>query len=193
MFFLQVNLNSSDSTKIVDFITERFWQHGDFWFNFLVGATGAVISFYAYREAHRAFGEARLAKVEATKAKDAAIRAGKTVKTQSIISDIMEIIKICSIRKDTNYEDSNNKLNDINIKIRNIMGLYRDELAERHMPLLEQIQTYSSQTLGEFGLLNADVAPIDIYIKIRPQISILQGHLAELKGVLENDLMTQNN
>lgn len=153
---------------------------------------GIFISWLAFKEARKAFTEARQAKDEAVKAKEAAVKAGKTVKKQSILLTISETIRLCNIGNNTNYVDSNSKLTDINGKVRNVVGLYRDDPDLTHKSILQLIETCSSLALTEFNLLDPESENKFIYQKIRPFIADLTGHLNELQGVLENELISNN-
>ena len=154
---------------------------------------GIFIGWLAYKEAHNAFAEAAKAKDAATAAKDAANKAGKTVKKQSMLLALSEATRVMTqIRQNINYEDANNKVMEINGKVRNIMGFYRDDLIQNHQPLLQQIEGCASDLLTEFNLLDPDVENRIIYNKIRPNISVLVGHLNELQGILENELILNN-
>lgn len=171
----------------------HYWEHGNFWIELGVALIGIFIGWLAYKEASKAFAEARKAKVAATAAKDAANKAGKTVKKQSILLAISETTRAMGqIRQNINYEDANNKLMEINGKVRNIMGFYRDDLDQAHQNLLQQIANCSSDLLTEFNLLDSEAENRIIYNKIRPNITILAGHLNELQGVLENELISNN-
>jgi hypothetical protein len=168
-----------------EIVTDVFWKHPDFWIEFILAIIGALIGLFAYNEAHKAF-------TEAGKAKDAAIKAGKTVKKQSILLSISETIRLCQIRGNTNYEDSNTKLMEICGKIRNIIGLFKLDIGQSHQELLHEIETCSSNVQTEFNLLDPDSDEKTIYNKLRPFISTLAGHLNELQGVLENELISNN-
>jgi len=191
-FFLQIQIDSADFKKLVSTVAEPYWQHSEFWINVVLGIVGIWIGWLAFSEAGKAFNEAGKAKDAATAAEEAAIKAGKTVKKQSILLAISDTIRICQIRIDTNYEDTNNKLMDINGKVRNILGLYKEDIGQDHQSLLQQIITCSSDVLTEFNLLDPDAVPKDIYNRIRPLIIPLVGHLNELLGVLENELIANN-
>jgi hypothetical protein len=146
----------------------------------------------AYKEANKAFSEAGKAKDAATAARDAANKAGKTVKKQSILLAISETIRMCQIRGNSTYEDANNKLMEISGKVRNIIGLYREDLGQAHQILLQQIEACNSEISIQFNLLDIDAESKAIYNQIRPYISTLVGHLNELQGVLENELIINN-
>jgi len=185
-------LDSAMIKKIADYTTESYWQHWDFWINIFLALVGVIIGWMAYKEAGKAFTEAGKATKAATAAKDAAVKAGKTVKKQSMLLAISETIRMCQIRRNTNYEDTNNKLMDINGKIRNIFGLYKSDLGQNHQSLLQQIETCCNEVSIQFNLLNPAVENEIIYSQIRPLISSLVGHLNELQGVVENELITNN-
>jgi len=185
------NIDTLASKQLSAFAQTPFWEHINFWIEIVIALVGIGIGWMAYREAHNAFVEAGRARVAATAAKDAAIKAGKTVKKQSILLAISETIRLCQIlRGNTNYEDSNTKLMEICGKVRNIIGLYREDLGQSHQSLLQQIQACASESLTEFNLLDSEVKSKIIYNKIRPIIANLAGHLNELQGVLENELIT---
>ena len=189
---LQNTIDSIASKKIIDFASTPFWEHPNFWIEIVIALAGLLIGWLAYKEAHRAFVEAGKAKDAATAAKDAAIKAGKTVKKQSILLAISETIRLCQIRGNTNYEDSNTKLMEIVGKVRNIIGLYREDIGQSHQGILQQIETSASASLTEFNLLDPEVDSKGIYNKIRPIIADLVGHLNELQGILENELISNN-
>jgi hypothetical protein len=182
-------------------IGEGFWRHLDFWIGFGLGVGGIIIGWLAFLEARKAFIaagkafiEAGKAKDAATAAKDAANKAGKTVKKQSMLLAISETTRVMGqIRQNTNYEDANSKLMEINGKVRNIMGFYREELGQNHQNLLQQIEASVSDLLTEFNLVDPEVENSKvIYNKIRQNITNLAGHLNELQGVLENELILNN-
>jgi hypothetical protein len=189
---LQIKIDSLTNKQISDLVSEKFWTHPNFWIEISLATIGILIGWFAYKEAHKAFTEAGKAKDAATAAKEAAIKAGKTVKKQSILLAISETIRLCQIRGNTNYEDSNNKLMEILGKVRNIIGLYREDLGQIHQNLLQQIEVCTSDALTEFNLLDPEAENKTIYNKIRPVITILAGHLNELQGVLENELIENN-
>lgn len=166
-----------------------FWQNFEFWINFIIGLAGIWIGWLAYKEASKAFLEAAKAKDAATAAKDAAVRAGKTVKKQSIILAISETIRMCQIRGNTSYEDANSKVMEINGKVRNILGLYRDDLGQSNSSLVQLVEASSNDILTQFNLLDIEAESKIIYNQIRPSILSLVGHLNELQGVLENELI----
>jgi hypothetical protein len=163
---------------LADTTPDSFLRHPDFWIAIGVAIIGIIISWFAFRDARRAFRKAE--------------KASKTVKKQSIIISISETIRLCQIRGNTNYEDSNSKLMEINGKVRNIMGLYRDELAPSHNNLLQLIESCSSDALTQFNLLDPNSENKDIYNKMRPYMTDLTGHLNELQGVLEKEIIYNN-
>jgi hypothetical protein len=77
-------------------------------------------------------------------------------------------------------------------KVRNIIGLYREDIGQSHQGILQQIETSASASLTEFNLLDPEVDSKGIYNKIRPIIADLVGHLNELQGILENELISNN-
>lgn len=165
---------------------DGFWKHPDFWIELGIAIIGAIIGLLAYIEAHKSF-------VEAGKAKDAAIKAGKNVKKQSIMLSVSETIRLCQqIRSDVNYEGSNTKLMDICGKVRNIIGLYRDDLSPIHQTLFQQIEASSTEALTQFNIIDPDSDSKAIYKILRPVINSLTGNLYELQGILENELISNN-
>jgi hypothetical protein len=169
-----------------DAIVDGFWKRPDFWIELGIAIIGAIIGLFAYFEAHKSF-------VEARKAKDAAIKAGKNVKKQSIMLSVSETIRLCQqIRSDINYEGSNSKLMDICGKVRNIIGLYRDDLGQTHQGLFQQIEASSTEVLTQFNIIDPDSESKAIYKILRPIINTLTGHLYELQGILENELISNN-
>jgi hypothetical protein len=190
------NIDSLAQKQIFDFASTKFWQQPDFWIFIVLGLGGIYISLRGLWYSKDAFIEAGKAKDAATAAKDAANRAGKTVKNQSILLTISETTKVIGhITKDTNYENTYNRLMDVNAKIRNIIGFYGDKegLNQNHQDLLGQIGVGASDVMIEFNLLDPEAETKIIYNKIRPIITILSGHLSELQGVLENELISNNN
>jgi hypothetical protein len=81
---------------------------------------------------------------------------------------------------------------EISGKVRNIIGLYREDLGQAHQILLQQIEACNSEISIQFNLLDIDAESKAIYNQIRPYISTLVGHLNELQGVLENELIINN-
>lgn len=171
---------------IEDSIIDGFWKHPDFWIELAVAVIGVIIGFLAYIEAHKSF-------VEASKAKEAAIKAGKNVKKQSIMLSVSETIRLCQqIRSDINYEGTNSKLMDICGKVRNIIGLYRDDMSTAHHTLFQQIEVSSTEALTQFNIIDPESDSKAIYKILRPLINSLTGHLYELQGILENELISNN-
>ncbi len=66
-------------------------------------------------------------------------------------------------------------------------------MGENHQNLFQKIEACASEALIQFNLLEANAKGNIIFKQIRPIISELVGHLNELQGVLENDLITKNN
>ena len=106
------------------------------------------------------------------------------------ISETTRIIG--QLRHNTSHEDAYGKLMEINGKIRNIIGFYREDLGQSQQGLLQQIETCISELLIAFNLLDSDSLPKLVHDKIRPNITLLSGHLNELQGVLENELISNN-
>lgn len=169
-----------------------FWTDIDFWIFLVIGLVSLLYSYRSFRQAEEAKVEASLAKDEANEAKNAANRAGKTVKKQTIILAISETIKTCQIRGNTSYEDANNELMEISGKVRNIIGLLRPDMGQANVTLFQQIETTLTDVMTEFNLLDIGVENRVIYSKIRPHLSALAGHLNELQGVIENELIINN-
>ncbi|MDP1802205.1 MAG: hypothetical protein Q8L81_12685 [Bacteroidota bacterium] len=167
-----------------------FWTyHLDFWLFLVIGLVSFIYTYRSFRQAEEAKVEATFAKQEATEAKNAANRAGKTVKKQTIILAISDTIKMCQIRGNISYEDANNELMEISGKVRNIMGLFRQDLGQTHQALFQQIESCISDVTTEFNLLDVAAEHKTIYTKIRPVLSALAGHLNELQGIIENELI----
>jgi hypothetical protein len=170
-----------------------FWtNHIDFWIFLVIGLISLLYSYRSFRQAEEAKVEAGLAKVEASEAKNAANRAGKTVKKQTILLSISETIKVCQIRGNINYEDANNEIMEISGKVRNIIGILRPDMGQNNTALFQQIETTLSDVMTEFNLLDIAVENKVIYSKIRPHLLALAGHLNELQGVIENELIINN-
>ncbi len=190
---LQNTIDTLASNKIIDFASNKFWEHPNFWIEITLAVIGIFIGWKAYKEANHAFREAGKAKDAATEARDAANKAGKTVKKHSILLTISEITRVIGqIRQNTNYEDANNRLMEINGKVRNIIGFYRDDVSQSQQNLMQQIETCASNVLIEFNLLDPESEARIIYNKIRPNITLLSGHLNELQGAIENELIINN-
>jgi len=162
-----------------------------FWIEVGLAIIGIIIGWKAFKEAGKAFSEAGKAKDAATAAKEAAIKAGKTVKKQSMLLAISETTRLMTqVRQNMSYEDVNNKIMEINSKTRNIMGYYRDELGRDHQLLLQTIESCMSDLLTAFNLI--DPEENRVWNNIRPNITTLAGHLNELQGVIENELILNN-
>jgi hypothetical protein len=167
-----------------------FWSyHLDFWLFLFLGLISLFYTYRSFRQAEEAKVEASSAKQEAIEAKNAANRAGKTVKKQTIILAISDTIKMCQIRGNISYEDANNELMDISGKVRNIIGLFRQDLGQTHQALFQQIESCIIDVTTEFNLLDVAAEHKLIYTKIRPFLSALAGHLNELQGIIENELI----
>jgi hypothetical protein len=164
----------------------------EFWIGIVLAIIGIFISWLAYKEAHKAFDKSKNAEADATTAKEAAIKAAKTVKKQTTVLSIAEIIRLCQMRGNTNYEDSNTKLTEICGKVGNIIEIYRNDLVESHQNLLQQIEECASNVFIEFNLLDRGTKSGEIYSKIRPIITTLVILLNKLQGVLENELIKNN-
>ncbi len=172
---------------------DTFWtNHIDFWIFLAIGLVSLFYSYRSFRQAQEAKVEAGLAKDEANEAKNAANRAGKTVKKQTIILAISETIKMCQVRGNISYEDANNELMEIAGKVRNIIGLLRQDIGQANSTLFQQIETTLTDVTTEFNLLDVGVENKIIYSKIRPFLSALAGHLNELQGIIENELIINN-
>jgi len=198
-----LQIDSLTNKKVVDFVSERFWDHADFWINAFIGVAAFGVGWKAWREAQNAFAaanlasqearnafsEARQAKDAANAAKEAALKAGKTVKKQSIILAIADTIKMCTIKTNTNFEDASAKINEITGKIRNIIGLYREDVGQSNAVLFQQMELCNSELLTSFGLLSMDDPGGIIFKQVRPFLALLIGHLNELQGILENELI----
>lgn len=170
-----------------------FWtNHIDFWIFLVIGLVSLLYSYRSFRQAEEAKVEAGLAKQEANEAKNAANRAGKTVKKQTLIISISETIKTCQIRGNISYEDANNELMEISGKVRNIIGLLRPDMGQANATLFQQLETTLTDVMTEFNLLDIAAENKAIYAKIRPHLSALAGHLNELQGVIENELIINN-
>jgi hypothetical protein len=167
-----------------------FWDsHLDFWLFLILGLLSLFYSYRSYKQAEEAKVEAASAKGEAIEAKNAANRAGKTVKKQTIIIAISDTIKMCQIRGNISYEDANNELMEISGKVRNYLGLLRPDLGQTHSALFQLIEASISEVTTEFNLLDVAAEHKIIYSKIRPFLSALAGHLNELQGIIENELI----
>lgn len=167
-----------------------FWSnHLDFWLFLVLGLISLFYSYRSYKQAEEAKVEATSAKQEATEAKNAANRAGKTVKKQTIIIAISDTIKMCQVRGNISYEDANNELMEISGKVRNYLGLLRPDLGQTHQALFQLIESCISEVTTEFNLLDVGAEHKIIYSKIRPFLSALAGHLNELQGIIENELI----
>ncbi len=189
---LQV-IDNLANKQIIDAISQGFWTKIDFYIFIILAFGGIYISWKGLNYSKDAFKEAGQAKDAATAAKDAANKAGKTVKKQSMLLAISETTRIIGqLRHNTSHEDAYGKLMEINGKIRNIIGFYREDLGQSQQGLLQQIETCISELLIAFNLLDSDSLPKLVHDKIRPNITLLSGHLNELQGVLENELISNN-
>jgi len=179
--------------EILEAVSSGFWTKFDFYLFLLLTLSGIYLSWRGLQYSKSAYVEAEQAKNAATAAKEAANKAGKTVKKQSILLAISETTRLIGqIRQNTNYDDTYNKLMEINGKIRGIIGFYRGDLGPNHQDLLQQIETCVSTVMVEFNLLDPEDESKQIYNKVRPNIILLSGHLNELQGVLENELISNN-
>jgi hypothetical protein len=156
--------------------TGGFWLWPNFWIEIGFSIAGLLFSVLAFNQAR--------------KAKVAADKAGKIVKRQSIMLAVAETIKYCQqIRGNLNYEDSNTRLMEIVGKVRNVIGLYRESIELHHPILLNDIGACVLRAQDEFNTLERSANKGVIWGAMRPIYNTLAGHLSELQGVLENELI----
>ncbi len=159
-----------------DVSTGGFWTWPNFWIEVGLAFIGIAVSAFAL--------------CQAGKAKDAAEKAGKTVKKQSILLAIAETVKYCQqIRGNLNYEDSSARLMEIVGKVRNIIGLYGKDIETSNKKLLKDIEACVLTTQDVFNGLDRTTNKGTIFQKMRPVYNTLAGHLSELQGVFEKELI----
>ncbi len=91
--------------QILQMLQTPFWKHLDFWTATLIGVAGLVFSILAF--------------LEARKAKTAATAAGRTVKLQTVIIELMEVSQgLFEIKQDILFVEARHSLSVISSKVR---------------------------------------------------------------------------
>jgi hypothetical protein len=178
-------------TQIVE---KEFYQKLDFYIFLLIGGFGLYFSILSWKQA-------KGARAAAIQAEQAAERAGKIVKMQDILLDIIEIVNLCQLVDiNDDYKKANHQLTTIIGKISRVFGLIKEDstLNQSQLNLISEIEKLIEEIQNGFKNFNPiymDVTiqqkEIDnrIYYFLAPQLQILVQKLNQLSGSIHGKMI----
>lgn len=166
-----------DLNNIHEIISTPFYKKVEFWVPVVISAIGVFFSFKAYKEAKSA--------------KKASIDAGRTVKIQTIVIDIAELIqRISSFNEDLSYAEARNILTDItNRSHRLISPFERDQNYKHKISEIKDALTKAKIALNKVKPSpdgeGEEIKFHSVYYAIETPFSEVSKLLSELTGLFE--------
>lgn len=171
-----------DSLNIIfESVTQSPFRKLEFYIATFIGLLGLIASYNAYRQAKLA--------------KELAQDAGKTVKIQTIIIELTEIIqKLDRLEVDLSYTEARDLYNETNRKVRRLIGpIDDDEYKEKISEVESSLENIKESLEAVRPYKNAEEEAIDaVYHSVESPFSELSGNLAGLIGKFEKRTLDQN-
>jgi hypothetical protein len=162
--------------QILQQVQSPFWHHVDFWIGAALSVAGLLFSILAF--------------VEAKRAKQAAIAAGRTVKLQTIAIELSELTqKLGPIEPDILWKEARDTLAYISYRVHRATSPFTNDL---------KLSANISATLGALAAAQASLkavrptdpakekeAPLAVYNAIEDNFLTINNLVADLIGLIE--------
>jgi hypothetical protein len=178
-------------SQIRQILDTPFYYRWDFWISTVIGVIGAFIAYGAYTQAEKAEVEAKSAKLEAEKAKQAALEGGKTVKLQTVCIDLSQIAQKlgAAVQPGIKFAKAKELFNETSGHLLRVMAPFGE-----HSNFRAAIGTVKTAIQGTHDALQ-QVAPTDpakenetpyaVYNGVEDQFATLKFAVDELSGLME--------
>jgi hypothetical protein len=174
----------SQIARIMELLQAPFWRRWEFWLHLVGIGVGVAALVYAIR----AFEEAKLAKQEAERAKDAATAAGKTVRVQTVAIELGEISqKLGRLQPDARFSEARDLLNEVSWRLRRAISPFaEDEALKSTIASVRQALDTAQNSLKNVRPASADSdAPGVVYNGIESDFALIGNLVADLLGLFE--------
>jgi hypothetical protein len=162
-----------------------FWADPGYWIALIVAIVGLVFSFLAYREAGKAFREAR-------SAKEAATAAGRTVKIQTVTIELTEIAqKLDRIQPELVYNEARDLLSEIQRRLRRLIAPFAKdaELQDAIAAVLQALQTAQNSLKAVRPTDPRAATPNAVYYGTQDAFDTINNCVADLLGLFEKQTL----
>ena len=154
-----------------------FWERADFWISVAIGLAGLVF--------------AALAFIEARRAKEAATRAGQTVKLQTITIELTEIAqKLDRIQPEIRFNEARDLLAEISRRLRRVISPYADDkVLGASVAAARDALRVAQNSLKSVRPANPEKegdVPQAVYYAIEGDFATINNCVADLLGLFEN-------
>jgi hypothetical protein len=153
-----------------------FWKDGGFWISFVIGVGGLLFSILAW--------------VEAKRAKRAATLAGRTVKFQTIMIELSEIVqKLDKVQPGIRFSEARDLIADTSRRVHRATSPFSHEpkLAEAIQEAKQAVEAARSSlaSLRPAGEGTEAEAPNAVYYGIEAECTGISNAVSELIGLFE--------
>jgi hypothetical protein len=174
--------------QLLDRINELhppFWRDLAYYVAQIIGLAGLFYSYKAFKEAGKAFHEARSAKVAAT-------AAGRTVKIQTVTIELTEIAqKLDRIKPELLYSEARSLLTELQRRIRRVVAPFADEpgLSNTINSLLRALEAAQASLKSLRPTDPSAEEPFIIYYATQEAFDAINNCVADLLGLFEKQTL----
>lgn len=171
-------------TKLANEINKSFWEKSEFWIGAFLNVAGLVFSGLAFWQASRA--------------REAAVEAGRTVKAQTVAIELSEVAQwLDSIQPDITYREARDTLSEISRRVRRVISPFEDD---QHLggavTLLRAALSSAQESLKAVrpaNPLSETKAPDAVYFGVENEFSAINNAIADFLGLLEKKTIERGN
>jgi hypothetical protein len=162
--------------RLAAFLERGFWMDPGFWIGNVLNLIGLGLS--------------GLAVWQATKARDAAVEAGRTVKGQSVAIELSEVAqRLDAIPPDISYRQARDILAEITRRVRRVISPYAED--EQMKVVVTELREVLSSARDSLGAVRPSspaaeaMAPDAVYFGIEDEFAAINNAIADFLGLLE--------
>lgn len=169
-------MTDDEISKLSEKLVISFYQDWGFWIGVFLSLIGILFSVKAF--------------IEAKKARQAALEAGRTVKIQTVTIELTEIAqRLDKLNYDLNFSDARDLLNEISRRLRRLIAPFQS--SDDFLTVCCELKTaLEDARVALDGVRPADnqaagLPPNAVYFATQGHFSIISALVAEITGLFE--------
>lgn len=167
---------ASELTKLAYSVNKSAWERPEFWISNILNLVGLALSGLAFWQASRA--------------RQAAVDAGRTVKGQSVAIELSEVAQsLDSVSPDITYREARDILSAISRRVRRVISPFDGDVKLGNTIAVLRDTLLSAQealkSVRPSGPSAETKAPNAVYFAIENEFSTINNAIADFLGLLE--------
>jgi hypothetical protein len=170
--------------RLANDVNKAFWEKWEFWIGTLLNVGGLILSGLAFWQA--------------SKAREAAVEAGRTVKAQTVAIELSEVAqRLDLIQPEITYREARDILSEISRRVRRVISPFDDDQHLGGAVALLRGALSSAQdslkTVRPADPLSETKAPDAVYFGVENEFSAINNAIADFLGLLEKKTIERGN